>query len=161
MKPFTFVGLAVFASLITHPSSSPAASWLQFRGPNASSVSTENPPPGPQLAVAWSTDLPGRGLSSPIVVGDNVFVTCASGPDQANLHVFCFNAADGKQRWQRVMKATGRTMSHPKTSVAAPTPCSDGDHVFALFSSNDLFGFDLLGNLLWLRGITFDYANAS
>ena len=59
------------------------------------------------------------------------------------------------------MRATGRTMSHNKTCVAANTPCSDGDRVFALFSSNDLFAFDLDGNLLWLRGLTFDYPNAS
>ena len=45
--------------------------------------------------------------------------------------------------------------------MAAPTPCSDGQRVFALFSSNDLFCFDLEGNLLWLRGLTVDYANAS
>lgn len=59
------------------------------------------------------------------------------------------------------MRATGRTMSHNKTCVAANTPCSDGDRVFALFSSNDLFAFDLDGNLLWLRGLTFDYPNAN
>lgn len=59
------------------------------------------------------------------------------------------------------MRTTGRTMTHNKTCVAANTPCSDGDRVFALFSSNDLFAFDLDGNLLWLRGLTFDYANAS
>ncbi|HYF37842.1 MAG TPA: PQQ-binding-like beta-propeller repeat protein [Prosthecobacter sp.] len=141
--------------------SSQAADWLQFRGPNASAVSPEATPPGPSVGIAWSADLPGRGLSSPIIVSDRVFVTCSSGPDQSNLHVFCFNAADGKPRWQRVMKATGRTMSHNKTNVAAPTPCSDGERVFALYSSNDLFAFDLEGNLLWLRGLTFDYANAS
>ena len=59
------------------------------------------------------------------------------------------------------MRTTGRTMTHNKTCVAANTPCSDGDHVFALFSSNDLFAFDLDGKLLWLRGLTFDYPNAS
>jgi outer membrane protein assembly factor BamB len=52
-------------------------------------------------------------------------------------------------------------MSHNKTCVAAPTPCSDGERVFALYSSNDLFAFDLAGNLLWLRGLTYDYSNAS
>jgi outer membrane protein assembly factor BamB len=137
------------------------ADWPQFRGPNAAAVSTEATPPGPKVEVSWAGELPGRGLSSPIVIGDRVFVTCASGPDQSNLHVFCFNAGDGKVRWQRVMKATGRTMSHNKTNVAAPTPCSDGKYVFALFSSNDLFAFDLDGNLRWLRGLTFDYPNAS
>jgi len=155
MKPLPTLLLA-FA--ISHSSFS--ADWPQFRGPNASAVSSEAAP-GPKVGMAWSVDLPGRGLSSPIVVGDKVFVTCSSGPDQSNLHVFCFSSADGKKLWERVMKATGRTMAHNKTSVAAPTPCSDGERVFALYSSNDLFAFDLAGNLLWLRGLTYDYSNAS
>lgn len=158
MKLSLILGLAL-SFCILGPAT--AAPWLQFRGPNASGVSGEKAAPGPKVEVAWSADLPGRGLSSPIIVGDNVFITCASGPEQANLHVFCFSAADGSKRWERVMKATGRTMSHNKTSVAAPTPCSDGQHVFALYSSNDLFAFDLQGNLQWLRGLTLDYTNAS
>ena len=137
------------------------ADWLQFRGPNGSSVSAETKVPADTLKVGWSADLPGRGLSAPIVVGDRVFVTAASGPDQSVLHVICFSAADGHKVWERVMRATGRTMTQSKTSVAAPTPCSDGKHVFALYSSNDLFCFDLDGNLQWLRGLTLDYANAS
>lgn len=141
--------------------SSAHADWLQFRGPDASAVSTEAKTPGDNLKVAWSVDLPGRGLSSPIIVGDKVFLTAASGPEQATLHVFCFNAADGKKVWERSLRATGRTMTQSKTCVAAPTPCSDGKRVFALYSSNDLFAFDLDGNLLWLRGLTYDYANAS
>jgi outer membrane protein assembly factor BamB len=52
-------------------------------------------------------------------------------------------------------------MSHPKTSIAACTPCSDGQRVFALWSCNDLAAFDLDGNLLWTRGLTVDYQNAS
>jgi outer membrane protein assembly factor BamB len=52
-------------------------------------------------------------------------------------------------------------MTHDKTNVAAPTPCSDGQRIFAFFSSNDLFCLDLDGNLLWLRGLTYDYPNAS
>lgn len=137
------------------------ADWLQFRGPNAAAVSTEAQVPAEELKIAWTADLPGRGLSAPIVVSDKVFVTCSSGPGQETLHVFCFNAKDGSKRWERAMRATGRTMSHSKTCVAANTPCSDGERVFALFSSNDLFAFDLDGNLLWLRGLTFDYPNAS
>ncbi len=135
--------------------------WLQFRGPSASGVSTAAKAPAAELKIAWTAELPGRGLSSPIIVGDKVFVTCSSGPEQASLHVFCFDAKSGKKNWERVMRATGRTMSHNKTSVAAPTPCSDGKRVFAQYSSNDLFAFDLDGDLLWLRGLTYDYANAS
>lgn len=137
------------------------ADWRQFRGPDATAVSTDGKVPAAELGIAWTADLPGRGLSAPIVVGDRVFVTCASGPGQETLHVFCFDVGDGKKQWERVMRSTGRTMTHTKTCVAANTPCSDGERVFALFSSNDLFAFDLDGNLLWLRGLTFDYANAS
>ena len=52
-------------------------------------------------------------------------------------------------------------MCHSKTSVAAPTPCSDGKLVYAVYSSNDVVCLDLDGNLQWLRGLTADYANVS
>jgi outer membrane protein assembly factor BamB len=113
------------------------------------------------LKIDWTVPLPGRGLSSPIVVGDKVFITCASGPEQERLHLFCFKAGDGSKIWERQLKATGRTMTQPKNCVAAPSPCSDGKHVFAIWSSNDLAAFDLEGNLLWLRGLTMDYPNVS
>jgi outer membrane protein assembly factor BamB len=77
------------------------------------------------------------------------------------LHVISFSALTGEKRWERILEATGRTMCQEKTCVAAPTPCSDGARIFALFSSNDLFCFDLEGHLLWLRGLTVDYPNAS
>lgn len=150
--------------LLALPTWARAADWLQFRGPHSSGASTEtgvrwelNRPEN----LAWKAALPGRGLSSPIVVGERVFVTAASGPRQEHLHVLCFNAADGTLRWERLFWATGRTMCHEKTCVAAPTPTSDGERLFALFSSNDLFCLDLDGNLVWLRGLTRDYPNVS
>ena len=155
MKTISFwLGLAV-------PMMALADDWSQFRGPNGSGVSeaTEQVREAPE--VAWEVALPGRGLSCPIVVGDKVFVTAASGNEQGTLHVLCFSALDGNKMWERTLRATGRTMSHKKTNVAAPTPCSDGKRVFALFSSNDLVAYDLQGNLLWLRGLMLDYTNAS
>ena len=88
-------------------------------------------------------------------------MTSCSGARQERLHIICFNASDGKRRWERQFWATGRTTCHEKISVAAPTPVSDGSHVFALFSSNDLVCLDLEGRLLWLRGLMRDYPNAS
>lgn len=140
-----------------------AEDWPQFRGPRGNGVSLEKnlPTKLERDAVAWAADLPGRGLSSPIIIGDRVIVTASSGPKQERLHVICFNATDGSKRWERQFWATGRTMCHEKTSVAAPTPASDGERIFAIFSSNDLLCLDLDGNLLWLRGLTRDYPNAS
>ena len=137
-----------------------AGDWPQFRGPGSTGISIDAKiPTNPK--IDWSAPLPGRGLSSPIVVGGKVFVTCSSGPKQERLHLICFNADDGAKVWERQLHATGRTMAHPKTSVAACTPCSDGRRVFALWSCNDLAAFDLDGNLLWVRGLTADYPNAS
>ena len=157
MKPL-FVGLAFLGSI--HMA---AADWPQFRGPQGNGISKDTGVPTKldPSSIAWAADLPGRGLSSPIIIGDRVFVTCSSGPKQDRLHVICFNAKDGTKRWERQFWATGRTMSHEKTCVAAPTPASDGERIFALFSSNDLLCLDLDGNLLWLRGLTRDYPNAS
>ncbi len=141
-------------------SSALAIDWPQFRGPASTGLGAA-PAPGPNLTEAWKADLPGRGLSSPIIVGGRLFLTASSGPRQETLHVMCFDATTGKREWERTFRATGRTMCHDKTCVAAPTMCSDGTRVFALFSSNDLFALDLEGNLLWLRGLTVDYSNAS
>ena len=137
-----------------------AADWPAFRGPASSGASSSAEIPA-QPKIAWSAKLPGRGLASPIIIGDRVFVTAAEGAGQERLSVLCFQAGDGALLWERSMQATGRTMTHAKTCVAANTPCSDGSRVFALWSSNDLAAFDLEGNLLWLRGLTDDYANAS
>lgn len=137
-----------------------AGDWPQFRGPNSSGVAPGATIPA-QPKIDWSASLPGRGLASPIVVGDKVFVTCSSGPKQDRLHLIAFAKADGAKLWERQLRATGRTMSHPKTSIAACSPASDGTRVFALWSCNDVAAFDLDGNLLWTRGLTADYPNVS
>ena len=140
-----------------------SADWPLFRGTLGNGVATDASVPAKfdTRSILWAADLPGRGLSSPIIIGDRVFVTCSSGPKQERLHVICFSATDGRQLWERQFWATGRTMCHDKTCVAAPTPASDGERIFAIFSSNDLVCLDLDGNLLWLRGLTLDYPNAS
>ena len=140
-----------------------AGDWPGFRGPLGNGVSDEVGLPvvlDAKKHIAWRIDLPGRGLSSPLVVGDRVFVTASGGTRQDRLQVLCLNAADGSVIWQRQFWAMGSTMCHNKTSIAAPTPVTDGRRLFAIFSSNDLFCLDLDGNLKWLRGLTLDYPNA-
>jgi len=157
---FSLTSLLIFLAISVLPSH---ADWLQFRGPNGNGyVKGANPPTAlSKDSIAWSVELPGRGLASPIVVGDIVVVTCASGPDQRLLHIYSFDKKNGAIRWHRQFRATGRTMTQPKTCVAAPSPTSDGKHIYALFSSNDLFCFNLDGDLIWIRSLTLDYPNAS
>ncbi len=139
-----------------------ADDWPRFRGANGDGFSSV--PVATHLdasAIQWSVDLPGRGLSSPIIVGDRLFVTCSSGGRQDRLHVRCHSVADGHLLWERQFWATGRTMTHEKICGAVPTPVSDGRRIFALFSSNDCVALDFDGNLLWYRGLGRDYPNAS
>lgn len=163
LKPGTWSFFTAAFLLLAAAPVLPASDWPQFRGPLANGVA-----PGVTLpakfdaaSVAWAADLPGRGISSPIIVGDRVFVTASSGAKQDRLHVLCFNLANGSLRWERQFWATGRTMTHEKISGATPSPASDGQRVFATFSSNDCFALDLDGNLLWFRGLGRDYPNAA
>ncbi|NQV23325.1 MAG: PQQ-binding-like beta-propeller repeat protein [Rhodopirellula sp.] len=140
------------------------ADWLQFRGNDVSGVSALSEIPATWSDtenIAWKIDLPGRGLSGAIVIGDQVVVTASSDFRQDRLHVLSFDRESGKKNWERQFWATGRTMTHPKMCVATPTPASDGQHIFAFFSSNDVICLDLAGNLQWLRGLTHDFPNAS
>ena len=137
------------------------ADWLQFRGSDNNPTSDQRNLPADfdieqGTNVAWRVPLPGRGPSSPIVVGDQVIVTCSSGPRGDRLHVVSFEAASGKRLWHRQFWATGHTVVHPFGAVAQPTPASDGQSVFAFYSCNDLACFDLDGNLKWLRGLAFE-----
>ena len=151
------------AALLTPLASTLAADWLQFRGPAGTGVSPEPELPTTlsETSIAWKKSLPGRGISSPILLGNKLFITASSGPEQDRLHVLCLNADSGEKIWERQFWATGRTMTHPKIGVATSSPCSDGKHIFAAFSSNDVVALDLEGNLLWYRGLTRDYPNAS
>ncbi|MBX7167056.1 MAG: PQQ-like beta-propeller repeat protein [Pirellulales bacterium] len=155
---------AILTAWLSHVAAAPAADWLQFRGTDNTGVSASTAPPaefGDKKNVAWKVELPGDGVCGPIVLGDRVVVTASSGPRQDHLHILCFDAAQGKKLWQRSFWATGRTLHHPTSAVAANTPASDGEHIFAFYSSNDLICTDRDGNVKWLRGLTHDYPHAA
>lgn len=133
----------------------------QFRGPGGDTSGQFPLDLSRSGIIQWSIDLPGQGLSSPVIAGNNIILTASSGPEEKRLHILCFDQSNGDLKWQRRLMATGRTMCHEKTAVAAPTPVVADQHIFALFSSNDLVCLDFNGNLKWLRGLTVDYPNAS
>ena len=98
------------------------ADWRQFRGTDCDAVAKAGP--STLDKTVWATPLSGRGISGPIVVGDEVIVTTSSGHEQDRLHIIACDTTDGKIRWDRQFWATGRTQCHPKMAVATPTPYS-------------------------------------
>jgi outer membrane protein assembly factor BamB len=142
--------------------SSATADWTHFRG-DFSGEAKGNPPAKLSKTenLAWRIDLPGKGLSGPIIVGDRIFLTSSSGNRDDRLHVLAYSVKDGSKLWERQTYCTGSTNCFPTICMATPTPASDGKRVFALYSCNDVVCYDLDGNLLWTRGLTNDYRNAS
>jgi outer membrane protein assembly factor BamB len=154
--------LSTIFVLLAHPAF--AGDWPQFRGPDGKAVSDEKGLPikwSKTENVRWRAELPGRGVSSPVIAAGRIYVTAASAYRERRLHVLCFDAANGKQLWQRQLAATGSTMCHPKTSMAAPTPVTDGRNVYALFATGDLAAFNRDGDLLWYRALLRDYPDIS
>lgn len=161
--------LFVCSFLLLYATTAQAEDWRGFLGngsnayapkaklPTDFSVAAEGKP---ATNVAWRTELAGRAVSGPIVIGDRIFVTGSSGIEQRWCEVACFDGQSGELVWSRKTKATGRPYCHPTSANAAPTPCSDGEHVFAFFSSNDLVCYDLEGNLQWYRGLAYDNPKA-
>ena len=137
-----------------------AGDWTQFRGNGGKAIAQGEKVPV-QLSegenLRWKIDLPGRGVSSPIVVGGKVYVTASGEYKDRRLTVLCFDAKTGKQLWQRSITATGNTTCHPKTRMAAPTPASDGKNVYALFATGDLVALSPQGDVLWYRSLVGDY----
>ncbi|HCO26050.1 MAG: serine/threonine protein kinase [Gimesia sp.] len=158
--------IAVFA-LLMFISSSVQADWMRFRGPNGSGVSDEKQATpdrwSPQQNLKWKVALPGHGSSSPIIVGDKVFVTCWSGygmtrndpGDQKDLrrHLVCLDRKSGKILWDKTVDPvlpedvyTGMFAEH---GYASHTPTSDGKNVYAYFGKSGAVAYDLDGNKLW------------
>ena len=160
---------ALAAVTVSATATATQADWPSFLGPKGNGVAIEASVPlefvpagegKTKKNIAWRTALEGRSVSGPIVVGDKVITTSSSGMEGRWLHVAAVDANSGKIVWERTSKATGRPYCHPTSANAAPTPCTDGQRVFAFFSSNDLVCYDLNGNLQWYRGLAYDHPQA-
>lgn len=133
--------------------------WLGFRG-DGTSAAAEGPRElitGPGGNLAWQLSMPGRSVAGPIVIGDLIVTTSSGGQEGEILYVSGVDLNSGELRWEQSFHATGRPYCHPTSANAAPSPVSDGERVIAFFSSNDLVCLSLEGELLWYRGLGFDY----
>jgi outer membrane protein assembly factor BamB len=66
--------------------------------------------------------------------------------------VFDVDFKTGQIRWERqVQQAAPVKSRHQKNSYASETPVTDGDRVYAYFSSAGLFAFDMNGKPIWSK----------
>ena len=141
-----------------------SADWPRFRGPAGDGISSDAKVPtqwGDKNNLNWKLKLPGKGFSSPIVVGDYVFVTCYSDAegDLNNLkrHLLCVHRHQGDVVWSKVVPSTARENRGPgfgtKHGYASHTPVSDGERVYVLFGNSGVLAFDMKGKELWKQDV--------
>lgn len=148
-----------------------AGDWLRFRGPNGSGVSADKQPTPVEWSaeknLKWKTELPGAGVSCPIVVGEKVFVTCYSGygvdrrgGEQKDLmrHLVCVDRGTGKIAWKKdiapyLPEDPYSGMGVPEHGYASHTPVSDGKNVYCFFGKTGAVAFDMSGEELWKTSV--------
>jgi outer membrane protein assembly factor BamB len=154
-----------------------ADNWPQFRGPNGDGVAATADPPiqwSETRNIAWKVRLPGRGRSSPVVLGNRIWLTTAyetpADEDEARqrlqghpqpgdldlatrviLAVVCLDRASGKQLYEvRLFDVDKPDPVHKLNSYATPTPVAEPGRVFCDFGT---FGTACLeaetGKILW------------
>jgi hypothetical protein len=162
--------LVVLFSVAGLPELVHAEDWPRFRGPNGLAISSETGLPltwSESEHLAWKTDMPGAGASSPIIFGDRVFVTCYSGygidpsepGDMKDLtrRLVCLNLRDGKIVWQKSVSAKvaedpfqGSLADH---GYATHTPATDGERIYVFFGKSGVLAFDREGKQLWQTSV--------
>jgi len=167
----TAFGAFAFVFLTPHLPAQPAGGqpergvdWPQFRGPGALGHSDTKGLPliwSDDKNIVWKTTLPGPGASSPIVLGDRIFLTCFTGyatsssdpGDMTNLkrHLLCLNLLDGKIAWNMPVPAELPEQERIRENhgYASSTPVADAERVFAFFGKSGVVAFDHSGTKLW------------
>lgn len=134
--------------------------WTRLRGPEGSGLDLSQPLPtdlSPKNAI-WSAELPGAGHSSPIVWGDQVWITCYMDSTQ-ELQLRCFDSTSGQMKWTRQLP-TPRHPMHRLNLAASSTPAVDDRGVYLLNYQPghlELHAWDHQGRELWTR----DFGNWS
>lgn len=142
------------------PKLSAATDWPWWRGPSRNGIADSAPVPT-KLSdtdnVLWKTPMPGRGHSSPIVVGNRVFLTTADERQKVQ-SVVAFDRGTGKQAWKVDVSRGGfPAKNHPKNTEASPTIASDGERLFATFfhhKSVEAIALGLDGKEQWKQKVS-------
>lgn len=149
-----------------------ASDWLQWRGPFRTGMAVGDAPLqwDDETNIRWKVAIPGRGHSTPVLVGDRLFLTTAiptgrgSGPTEPgragggaasglehSFEVLAIDRTTGKTAWQRTATVATPHEGYHRTygSFASNSPVTDGKRLFAFFGSRGLYAYALDGTLLW------------
>lgn len=145
-------------NLADFPKLDRSTDWPWWRGPNRDGTATGTAPTRLSETdhLTWKSPVPGRGHSSPIVVGQQVFLTTADEADQKH-SVLALDRVTGQMQWQTpINQGAFPARNHAKNTEATPTVACDGERLFATFYHHDMVeavALDLRGQILWRQKV--------
>ena len=129
-----------------------AGDWPTWRGPNANGRAPDETPPELGSPPTWRVPLAHPGNSSPIVLGDRVFLTSAD-PGGHRRSLLCFARTDGELLWRHDVAYEADEPTHKTNPHCAASPVTDGNAVYAWLGSAGFVACSLDGELLWRRDL--------
>lgn len=111
--------------------------WPQFRGPSGDGKAIEAKLPSEvnEKDVAWKVEIEGKGWSSPVVWGNQIWLTSAT-EDGTEMSVICVDKDSGDILFNRVLVENDQpAFCHPMNSYASPTPVIEEGRVYVHFGS--------------------------
>ncbi len=140
LRPW-FVGLAslLFFTQMSLAQTAGQANWYQFRGPHGNGTAPGQHPPttwSTDENIRWKTEIHGRGWSSPVVLGDEIWLTTAA-RDGKQQYAVCVDLATGKIKHDKLIFENAEVQKdhHETNTYASPTPILDDKFVFVHFGS--------------------------
>jgi outer membrane protein assembly factor BamB len=152
--PSLFASFLTFATALATPLLA-ADNWPQFRGPDGDGRSDATGLPvtfGENDHVKWKTLIHGKGWSSPVVWGPQIWLTTAT-PDGRELSVVCVDKPSGKILHDKIIfHVEDPQFCHDFNSYASPTPVVEEGRVYVTFGSPGTACLDTRdGSVLWER----------
>lgn len=135
-----------------------AENWHQWRGPNNDGISHETDVPiqwSQTENIKWRLPLPGEAASTPVVWEDKIFLTSAEG----NALVLMCISTEGEELWKQTVGHGNRSVRGGEGNSAAPSPVTDGEHVWAFLGTGDLVCYDFAGNRVWHTNLAERYGS--
>ena len=132
-----------------------AANWPAWRGSGGNGIATETELPlhwNTNENIRWTSPLPDRGNSTPIIWDGKVFVTQAVESENRR-GLICFDRNNGLVLWQFGVIWTNKEPTHPDNPGCTPSPVTDGERVISWFGSAGVFSLDFQGRELWRRDL--------
>ena len=143
------------------------ADWPWWRGPNRNGIANSNQTPptqwGEEQNILWKSPVPGKGHGSPIVLGNQVFITAAD-LNRDVQSVFSLDRETGKRVWEAIvhrggLKTQGNQKQNKKASLASTTVATDGRRLYVNFLNQEAVwtsALTLEGKIDWQTKIS-DY----